>query len=169
MRKNKNWIIACIACFLTGVALQSITAMQKSANIENRNIQNNNEELPIKLGAFSVSLSVKSVEISYAFYQKLGFEIHGGSLAKKYLILKNENAIIGIFEGMFKGNMLTFNPGWNQEASEIYPFDDIRDLQTHLDTNGILIENKIDTSTYGPASIVITDPDGNVILLDQHR
>lgn len=123
----------------------------------------------MKLGAFSISLSVKDLEISKEFYEKLGFTTMGGSLAQRYLILKNENSIIGLFQGMFEKNMLTFNPGWDENAKNIESFDDVRAIQQHLKANNVTLDSEADENTSGPASFVVTDPDGNIILVDQHR
>lgn len=122
----------------------------------------------MKLGAFSVSLSVKDINLSKTFYQNLGFEVFAGSLDQNYLIMKNENTLIGLFQGMFENNILTFNPGWNQNAELLSEFNDIRQIQKTIQSNGIEVENCIDENTSGPASFIIYDPDGNAILLDQH-
>ncbi|KON88172.1 glyoxalase [Sporosarcina globispora] len=123
----------------------------------------------MKLGAFSVSLSVKDIKKSKAFYEKLGFEALGGDIAQNWLIMKNESCVIGLFQGMFEKNILTFNPGWNQNAENVDPFSDIRDLQKQLKEQGIHIINEADMSGSGPASFTLEDPDGNAILFDQHR
>ncbi|RIJ33534.1 VOC family protein [Pontibacter oryzae] len=123
----------------------------------------------LKLGAFSVSLSVKDIHVSKAFYEKLGFTTFAGSLEQNYLIMKNENTLIGLFQGMFKGNILTFNPGWDENANNLETFDDIREIQRHLKANGLTINPEVDESASGPASFMVTDPDGNTILFDQHR
>lgn len=123
----------------------------------------------MKLGAFSVSLNVKDIAASKQFYENLGFTVFGGSMEKKYLIMKNGNALIGIFQGMFEGNMLTFNPGWDENAKNIEAFDDVREIQRQLKSKGIKLTAEADEKTTGPASLVTTDPDGNVILIDQHR
>lgn len=125
------------------------------------------KELP--LGAFSVSLSVKDLQKSKDFYEKLGFKKMGGDVKHNYLIMKNGSTIIGIFQGMFEGNMLTFNPGWNENAKEVNPFTDVREIQKKLKTDNIKIDAEADDTTKGPAHIMITDPDGNKILIDQHR
>jgi len=122
----------------------------------------------MKLGAFSVSLSVKDIHTSKAFYEKLGFSQFAGNIEKNYLIMKNGDTIIGLFQGMFENNILTFNPGWDQQANLVDPFDDVRSIQQHLKKEGIAIDKEADENTSGPASIVITDPDGNSILIDQH-
>jgi catechol 2,3-dioxygenase-like lactoylglutathione lyase family enzyme len=123
----------------------------------------------LKLGAFSVSLNVKDLKTSKDFYENLGFKVLGGGMDKSYIIMKSGNSLIGLFQGMFEGNILTFNPGWDENASSVENFDDIRKIQAHLKLKGITIENEIDEKTSGPASFMITDPDGNKILLDQHR
>lgn len=122
----------------------------------------------MKLGAFSVSLSVKDIVISKNFYEKLGFVIFAGDLEKNYLIMKNEETLIGLFQGMFENNILTFNPGWNQNAGLVEGFSDVRDIQKQLKEGDIKFENEADEATTGPASFVVHDPDGNVILFDQH-
>ncbi|MDQ8182577.1 hypothetical protein [Pelagicoccus sp. SDUM812005] len=123
----------------------------------------------MKLGAFSVSLSVKDIHASKAFYQKLGFEAFAGDIEQKWLVMKNDDHLIGLFEGMFEENLLTFNPGWDQEGKNKDPFDDIRTIQKRLKTQGIQVEKEIDPASAGPASLSLTDPDGNRILIDQHR
>jgi catechol 2,3-dioxygenase-like lactoylglutathione lyase family enzyme len=122
----------------------------------------------MKLGAFSVSLSVKDITASKQFYENLGFKVFAGNIAKNYLIMKNENALIGLFQGMFKNNILTFNPGWDENATKIEPFDDVREIQQQLKTNGLKFITEADDATSGPASFMISDPDGNTILIDQH-
>jgi predicted enzyme related to lactoylglutathione lyase len=124
----------------------------------------------MKLGAFSISLAVKDIHVSCAFYEKLGFSKMGGDIEQKWLILKNtDGTIIGLFEGMFEKNMMTFNPGWDKDASELKDFDDIREIQKMLVSNGIAVNEPIDESSKGAAHFMIEDPDGNPILLDQHR
>ncbi|WP_421378211.1 VOC family protein [Bacillus salacetis] len=123
----------------------------------------------MKLGAFSVSLTVKDLNASKEFYQKLGFSTLGGNIEHNYLIMKNENCIIGLFQGMFDKNILTFNPGWNENAENLDSYEDVRDLQRQLKEKGIHIISEADKSTQGPAFFTIEDPDGNLILVDQHR
>ena len=123
----------------------------------------------MKLGAFSVSLAVKDLAVSRDFYEKLGFEKFGGDPEHNYLIMKNRDHVIGLFQGMFDKNMLTFNPGWDQSCGELDDFTDVRDLQKHLKEKGIAPDMEADESSEGPASLMITDPDGNPILIDQHR
>lgn len=123
----------------------------------------------MKLGAFSISLSVKDLKTSKEFYEKVGFEVFAGSMEMNYLIMKNGNALIGLFQGMFEGNILTFNPGWDENAQNLENFDDVRAIQEHIKNSGIQLLNEADPTTNGPASFMLTDPDGNVILFDQHR
>lgn len=123
----------------------------------------------MKLGVFSISLSVKDIKISKEFYENLGFTVFGGNIEQNWLIMKNENSIIGLFQGMFENNILTFNPGWNEKAKNVDPFDDVREIQKQLKSKGVKLDTEADESTSGPASIVMTDPDGNNILIDQHR
>ena len=123
----------------------------------------------MKLGAFSISLNVKDIRKSKEFYENLGFNVLGGAIDKNYLIMKNENSLIGLFQGMFEGNILTFNPGWDENANEIDSFDDVRQIQQHLKSKGMNLESEADESTTGPASLMVKDPDGNLILIDQHR
>jgi len=122
----------------------------------------------MELGAFSNSLSVKDLSASKQFYEHLGFSVFGGQMEKNYLIMKNGTTLIGLFQGMFEKNIMTFNPGWDQEAKMINSFEDVRDIQKSLKANNISIINEADESTSGPASFFITDPDGNQILIDQH-
>ncbi|UCC54642.1 MAG: VOC family protein [Anaerolineaceae bacterium] len=122
----------------------------------------------MELGAFSISLAVKDLEVSKSFYEKLGFQVYGGEAAQNWLIMKNGDHIIGLFQGMFEKNILTFNPGWDQNANKLDSFVDVRKLQRELKARGLSIEQEADESTSGPASFVIIDPDGNPILIDQH-
>lgn len=123
----------------------------------------------MKLGAFSISLAVKDIAASKEFYEHLGFNVLGGGMEKNYLIMKNGNALVGLFQGMFENNILTFNPGWDENAGEVNPFDDVREIQRQLKSKEIGLMSEADEGTSGPASIMLTDPDGNVILIDQHR
>ncbi len=122
----------------------------------------------MKLGNFSVSLSVKDIEVSKVFYEKLGFKVFGGDQSQNWLIMKNDEHVIGLFQGMFENNILTFNPGWNNEAQPLDEFTDIRELQRQLKEHGIEFMSEADESSSGPASCMLTDPDGNTILIDQH-
>ena len=123
----------------------------------------------MELGAFSVSLTVKDIAVSKAFYEKLGFQEMHGDIEQNWLILKNGEHVIGLFQGMFDKNILTFNPGWDQDGSDVDPFTDIRELQRQLKARGVEFVQEADESTTGPASVMISDPDGNPILVDQHR
>jgi len=123
----------------------------------------------MKLGSFSVSLAVKDIAVSREFYAKLGFEEIGGNADDNWLILRNGDHVIGLFQGMFDKNMLTFNPGWDQKCTDLESFTDVRDLQKQLKAAGIEMAAEADEGTEGPASIMIIDPDGNPILIDQHR
>lgn len=122
----------------------------------------------MKLGALSLSLSVKDIHKSKKFYASLGFEEFGGDIKKNYLIMKSDNALIGLFQGMFENNLITFNPGWDENANELKEFDDVREIQKKLKQSGIELTTEVDESTKGPGSIVVIDPDGNAILIDQH-
>ena len=122
----------------------------------------------MELGAFSVSLAVKDIQASRAFYEKFGFAVFAGDAAQNWLILKNGDHVIGLFQGMFEKNILTFNPGWDNSARPLATFTDIRDLQRELKARGVKLQQEADESTTGPASFVAEDPDGNPILFDQH-
>ncbi len=123
----------------------------------------------MELGAFSISLSVKDIGASKDFYGKLGFEAIGGSVEDNYLILRNGDHVIGLFQGMFDKNMLTFNPGWDQHGGETASFTDVRDLQRALKERGVSMLTEADEASEGPASFMMVDPDGNPVLIDQHR
>ena len=122
----------------------------------------------MKLGKFSVSLNVKDIQKSKAFYEKLGFSVVGGEEKANWLIMSNEQATIGLFQGMFDRNILTFNPGWDSNAKEMSDFTDIRKIQEQLKEQGVAFDTEANTTTQGPASFMITDPDGNPMLVDQH-
>jgi catechol 2,3-dioxygenase-like lactoylglutathione lyase family enzyme len=122
----------------------------------------------MNLGAFSVSLTVKDIQTSKSFYEKFGFEVFGGDETQNWLIMKNGDCIIGLFHGMFDKNILTFNPGWDQNANALDAFTDVRQLQQKLKGQGIIFESEADEDTTGPASFIVVDPDGNPILVDQH-
>jgi catechol 2,3-dioxygenase-like lactoylglutathione lyase family enzyme len=123
----------------------------------------------MELGAFSISLAVKDIGASREFYEKLGFTVFGGEQAQRWLIMKNGSTLIGLFQGMFEKNLLTFNPGWDSDAKPLASFTDVREIQRRLRAQGVAIEQNVDESSSGPGHIVVTDPDGNSILLDQHR
>lgn len=123
----------------------------------------------MKLGAFSVSLAVKDIIKSKEFYENIGFSVFHGEIEQNWLIMKNGDTVIGLFQGMFEKNILTFNPGWDQDATNIDNFDDVRKLQKSFKEKGIKFDVELDENSTGPASFVISDPDGNPILFDQHR
>ncbi len=122
----------------------------------------------MRLGNFSVSLAVKDIAASRTFYEKLGFRMILGDQAKNWLILQNETSTIGLFQGMFSKNILTFNPGWDRSGATLPDFDDVRDIQRKLKSLGLTLTTAADESTSGPASLTVLDPDGNQILIDQH-
>ena len=122
----------------------------------------------MELGAFSISLAVKDIQASKDFYEKLGFTEFGGDITQNWLIMKNGTTIIGLFQGMFEKNSLTFNPGWDQEAKALDSFTDVREIQRQLKEQGVEFMAEADENTSGPASFIVTDPDGNPILVDQH-
>ena len=122
----------------------------------------------MELGAFSISLAVKDINASKGFYEKLGFQEFGGDISQNWVILKNGEHVIGLFQGMFERNMLTFNPGWDQDAQKLDNFIDVREIQRQLKARGLEFVTEADESTTGPASFIIVDPDGNPVLLDQH-
>ncbi len=122
----------------------------------------------MELGAFSISLAVKDIKASKVFYEKLGFRPFGGNIAQNWLILKNGDCIIGLFQGMFERNALTFNPGWDSNAQKLNTFTDVRELQKQLKAQGVAFMTEADETTTGPASFMVLDPDGNPILVDQH-
>tara|TARA_R110002096_G_scaffold256059_1_gene449321 strand:- start:199 stop:570 length:372 start_codon:yes stop_codon:yes gene_type:complete len=122
----------------------------------------------MKLGAFSISLAVKDIQQSKVFYENLGFKVFAGEIEKNYLILKNGNALIGIFQGMFENNILTFNPGWDESCNNLKDFDDVRKIQQHLKSENIPLTSEVDETNSGPGSLMVLDPDGNAILIDQH-
>lgn len=122
----------------------------------------------MELGAFSISLSVRDIHASKSFYENLGFSQLGGDIEQKWLILKNGNSVIGLFEGMFEGNIITFNPGFDMNGDSLDSFQDIRDIQKHLKEKGVELTSEVEEGTSGPASFTMIDPDGNAILVDQH-
>ena len=123
----------------------------------------------MQLGAFSVSLAVKDLKASMAFYEKFGFKVFGGEATQNWLIMKNGEHVIGLFQGMFEKNMLAFNPGWDSNAQPLATFTDVRDLQRELKSQGVKLVSEADEKTTGPASFMAIDPDGNPVLVDQHR
>lgn len=159
-----------LASFGIGLFINPLISGQSTATFRQPSISPGHEKADnIKLGAFSLSLSVKDLKTSKQFYETLGFQVFGGSMDKNYLIMKNGNSLIGLFQGMFEGNMLTFNPGWDENATNTETFNDIREIQKQLKSNNIALTMEADEKTTGPASVMLNDPDGNVILIDQHR
>lgn len=152
--------VACIlACILGGLSTARATDPQNTPSSGGEALQ---------LGNFSVSLAVKDIAASRAFYEKLGFHVMGGDQANNWLILQNETSTIGLFQGMFEKNILTFNPGWDRNCATLPIFDDVRDIQSRLEDLGLTLQTKADATTTGPASLTLLDPDGNAILVDQH-
>jgi len=125
-------------------------------------------EQVVELGAFSISLAVKDIKASREFYEKLGFQSFGGDAAQNWHLMKNGDHVVGLFQGMFKKNMLTFNPGWDSNARELKAFTDVREIQRRLKAQGVELLSEADEETDGPASLMVVDPDGNPILVDQH-
>jgi catechol 2,3-dioxygenase-like lactoylglutathione lyase family enzyme len=126
------------------------------------------KEFTMQLGKFSVSLTVKDIAASRAFYEKLGFTVTGGDQAQNWLVLRNGTTTVGLFQGMFERNLMTFNPGWDGEGKPVAGATDIRALQKELKAQGVALRSEADESTTGPASFMVVDPDGNEILVDQH-
>ena len=153
--------------FILAISMGFVNDPESTKPTKNENFMNTKENL--KLGAFSMSLSVKDLQTSKTFYENLGFTQLGGNMDQNYLIMKNENSLIGLFQGMFEQNILTFNPGWDENGENTESFDDIREIQKLLKSKGIKLDQEMDEKSQGPASIVLTDPDGNMILIDQHR
>jgi len=172
MKNNLLLIFSLGSTFCFGFFLNPIISKQNTNTGEKRTTPIhtvNNKKNNMKLGAFSISLNVKDIHVSKAFYENLGFTVLGGSLEKKYLIMKNENSLIGLFQGMFENNILTFNPGWDENAKNIETFDDVREIQKELKSKGVPLASQADENTTGPAFIMLNDPDNNVIYIDQHR
>lgn len=157
VKEHKTWKVS----YMEGFDYNGLVESATQITTINKNI--------MKLGAFSVSLSVRDLAISMKFYEKLGFRVFAGSMNQKYLIMKNENTLIGLFQGMFEGNILTFNPGWDENAQNLEVFDDVRLIQQQLKKSGLELTSEADETSEGPASVMLLDPDGNVILIDQHR
>jgi catechol 2,3-dioxygenase-like lactoylglutathione lyase family enzyme len=147
-----------LACGLAAVTLTNLPAQEQRAPMDE----------PVQLGNFSISLAVKDIEASKAFYEKLGFREVDGKLEQKWLVLQNGTTNVGLFQGMFERNMLTFNPGWTHEKEQMEDFQDVRELQRLLKERGLEMQTEADEATDGPASFVLVDPDGNPILVDQH-
>ena len=148
------------------VLLAAIGGCAHSGRMEERAAERQGDQM--QLGNFSVSLAVKDLSASRAFYEALGFRAIGGDASQNWLIMQNATSTVGLFQGMFEKNMLTFNPGWDRSAQTLANFDDVRELQERLLAQGVTVAVKADEQSNGPASIVLTDPDGNPILIDQH-
>lgn len=168
-------VVAILGSFSCGYFFKKIFKTQGTQKAANQQTQQTvktdttKTKNSMKLGAFSISLSVKDLNVSKEFYEGMGFTVFAGSMKQNYLIMKNENALVGLFQGMFQGNILTFNPGWDENAKNIEKFDDVREIQRQLKGKGVKLSTEADDRTTGPASLMFTDPDGNVILIDQHR
>lgn len=150
-------LLACVLAF-------ALTQGSKLVAVTNHETK---EETRMRLGNFSVSLAVKDLAASKAFYEKLGFKPIGGN-SKNYLIMKNDSSTIGLFQGMFEKNTLTYNPGWDESCNELPEFDDVRDIQRQLKGQGLTLTTVADEASTGPAFITLLDPDGNPVLIDQH-
>ena len=168
MSKNTILVTALLFAFSLGFYANTLKQQHFSTNFHLHSIHKATKK-SLKLGAFSISLNVKDLRTSKEFYEKLGFTQLGGVMGNNYLIMKNGNALVGLFQGMFEGNVLTFNPGWDENAKNVSKFDDVRVIQKHLKENNIKLNLEADEKTTGPAFIMLNDPDGNVILIDQHR
>jgi catechol 2,3-dioxygenase-like lactoylglutathione lyase family enzyme len=167
MSKNTILIIGLLLAFSLGFYANTFKQAHFSTHHQQAIIQATKKS--IKLGAFSISLNVKDLNTSKEFYEKLGFTQLGGAMEQNYLIMKNGNALVGLFQGMFEGNVLTFNPGWDENGKNISKFDDVRVIQKQLKENELKLTVEADEKKTGPAFIMLNDPDGNVILIDQHR
>lgn len=172
-QSRRNWLSATMLA-ITGFIVSSKRAFSTPGMLAQSTRDNffpdfnNHKTNAMKLGAFSISLSVKDIRASKEFYEKLGFSAFGGNMDQKWLIMKNGNALIGLFQGMFDHNILTFNPGWDENAQTMEQFDDVRAIQKELKSKNVSLVKEADEQTKGPAHIVLTDPDGNQILIDQH-
>lgn len=168
MSKNTILVTSLLLAFSLGFYANTFKQSHFSSNYRNQAVLKATKK-SIKLGAFSMSLNVKDLKSSKEFYEKLGFTQLGGAMEQNYVIMKNGNALVGLFQGMFEGNVITFNPGWNENGKNISKFDDVRVIQKHLKENNIKLTLEANEKTNGPAFIMLNDPDGNAILIDQHR
>lgn len=146
--------------------LFSFLLLSQLAFAQENNISNQKN---MELGAFSISLKVKDIKKSVEFYEKLGFTYKAGNIDQNWIVLINGSSVIGLFQGYIEENTLTFNPGWDQSASEVNPFTDVREIQKKLKEKGVKVDREANETTKGPEYIILTDPDGNSILIDQHR
>ncbi len=160
----KSCTIAPSACLLVLAAFAGLASSQSATPKEPESVK----EKTMQLGVFSVSLAVKDIKASQAFYEKLDFLPVGGDIEQHWLILQNGSTTIGLFQGMFEKNIMTFNPGWNVDQETLKDFQDVRELQDKLKQRGVQPLTEADAASKGPASFVVTDPDGNMILFDQH-
>jgi hypothetical protein len=154
------WLVSLMACSTIKNKTPQTPETMKNLHLENKTGS---------IGAFSMSLSVKDLKVSKAYYENLGFTQKGGDMKMNYVVMKNGNALIGLFQGMFEGNILTFNPGWDERGNNLDEFTDIRNLYKNLKSKGVVFDKDVEESASGPASFMMTDPDGNLILVDQHR
>ena len=157
--KRKLLLLLSLSCLVFSTQFLATYTQRQSPTKEQR----------MELGNFSISLAVKDIDASRSFYEKFGFKVFMGDAAQKWLIMKNGDHIIGLFQGMFEKNILTFNPGWDSNAQNLPEFTDVRELQRQLKAKGVKLLKEVDENTKGPASFVAVDPDGNQILIDQHR
>lgn len=155
--------------FLFGFSMNAKSNNAKANELKTKHKKEVMNDGQIPLGVFSISLNVKDINVSKKFYEDLGFVKFGGDLKMNYVIMKNDKTVIGLFQGMFEDNIMTFNPGWDENGKNIESFTDIRDIQKDLKSKGVKLDLEADESTKGPASVMLKDPDGNIILLDQHR
>ena len=146
--------------------LFSFLLLSQLAFAQENNISNQKN---MELGAFSISLKVKDIKKSVEFYEKLGFTYKGGNIDQNWIVLKNGNTVIGLFQGFIEENTLTFNPGWDQQAQNLPEFTDVREIQKKLKAKDVKLDREADEKTTGPEYIILKDPDGNPILIDQHR
>lgn len=166
MKKIIVFVIGLTSSFLLGSFYQK-SQQTALGNMDHRSVGKSAN--PIKVGAFSMSLNVKDLGASITFYESLGFQLLGGDRSQNYVVLKNEHTIIGLFQGMFNENMLTFNPGWDDNAKNIKTFNDVREIHQLLKHNGNTFVTDLTGDTKGPAYFIVKDPDGNLLLFDQHR
>ena len=157
-----RYAIPCLVLFISYWAIDPVTGSRPDET------SNNTTKSDMQLGNFSISLTVKDVNASKEFYEKLGFKVSGGDLKRKYVILQNETSTIGLYQGMFEKNSLTYNPGWDRDKKTLDGFQDVREIQQELKKRGLNPVVAADESTDGPAYLTLVDPDGNPILIDQH-
>lgn len=165
---GKPLLLLSISCLVFMPLKNHGTEFSGKASVQQQPTTNQKEQR-MDLGNFSISLAVKDLEASRSFYEKFGFKVFMGEPAQKWLIMKNGENVIGLFQGMFEKNILTFNPGWDSNAQNLPTFTDVRELQRQLKAKGVKLQKEADEKTTGPASFIAVDPDGNQILVDQHR